>query len=114
MQPKSTPQGPSPPHDTSRRDVSLSATREAEQLRIRSSDSAPVPSHHPHHNEHRQRGSETPKKRPALKVAYIGMNPRTPYILGFACTDYLAQHRLQRISSSKGQCNSRACSRHTY
>src|SRR5215207_1024391 len=33
MQPKSTPQGPSPPHDTSRRDVSLSATREAEQLR---------------------------------------------------------------------------------
>jgi lipoprotein-anchoring transpeptidase ErfK/SrfK len=32
MQPKSTPQGPSPPHDTSRRDVSLSATREAEQL----------------------------------------------------------------------------------
>src|SRR5215204_3574184 len=34
MQPKSTPQGPSPPHDTSRRDVSLSATREAEQLQF--------------------------------------------------------------------------------
>src|SRR3712207_6830589 len=33
MQPKSTPQGPSPPHDTSRRDISLSTTREAEQLR---------------------------------------------------------------------------------
>src|SRR3954471_10066761 len=33
MQPKSTPQGPSPSHDRSGRDISLSATREAEQLR---------------------------------------------------------------------------------
>jgi hypothetical protein len=38
MQPKSTPQGPSPPHDTSRRDVSLSATREAEQLQKQGQD----------------------------------------------------------------------------